>query len=473
MRRAESAIAERGAMGDGVVAAAGAWIVALLDPIVRESALLAAALFAIGGIDDLLLDVILLLRRRRDLLLSDLAPPLPDRLVIFVPAWHEDRVIGAMLRRALATIRHDDYRIYVGCYPNDAATIAAVDAVARTDERVRLTVGPRNGPTTKADCLNAMYRALCRDEAGGARRAAAVILHDAEDVVDADELCVHASLLRDHALVQVPVVPLIDRGSRWIAGHYVDEFADAHGRQILVRAAVGAALPLAGVGCAIRRDAIGSLGHDEAPFDEQSLTEDYEIGLQCGARGLPGCFARVRRAPDAPLIATRGYFPNTLAASVRQKARWMTGIAFAGWDRTGWGGRASIAEWWMRMRDRRGPLAVVALAVGYLSLVAWGLLEATHLISDAPVADTPALLVLLLRINTALLLWRLVMRAMLTGAVHGWREGVRAIPRVFVANIVAMMAARRALVGYVRSLAGAQLRWEKTPHHFPDEAMLR
>ena len=42
----------------------------------------------------------------------------------------------------------------------------------------------------------------------------------------------------------------------------------------------------------------------------------------------------------------------------------MTGIALAGWDRIGWGGRQRFGDHWMRMRDRRAPLAVLVLASG-------------------------------------------------------------------------------------------------------------
>ena len=59
-------------------------------------------------------------------------------------------------------------------------------------------------------------------------------------------------------------------------------------------------------------------------------------------------------------IATRAYFPATLDAAVAQKARWMTGIALAGWDRLGWSG--GLAERWMRLRDRQSVLAALVLA---------------------------------------------------------------------------------------------------------------
>ena len=55
--------------------------------------------------------------------------------------------------------------IYVGCYRNDPCTMAAVIAATRGDPRVRLVIHGEDGPTSKADCLNRLYRALEEDEA--------------------------------------------------------------------------------------------------------------------------------------------------------------------------------------------------------------------------------------------------------------------------------------------------------------------
>src|SRR3546814_17473718 len=107
------------------------------------------------------------------------------RIAIFVAAWDESRVIGAMLATALARIEHPNYRLYVGTYPNDRATIDAVIEVARRDARVRLVLGPHPGPTTNADCLNALWRALLPDEAAEGTRPKAAVLPDADDVVHA------------------------------------------------------------------------------------------------------------------------------------------------------------------------------------------------------------------------------------------------------------------------------------------------
>lgn len=373
------------------------------DGILHETLLFAAIMFFVGGIDDLLVDLVYTIYRRPSGILADVPPASPGALAIFVGAWDEQAVIGAMLRTALARLDHADYRIFVGCYPNDPGTIAAVAAV--NDPRVRLVVGEQAGPTTKADCLNTLWRALVRDDAVHGRRTGAVVLHDAEDVLHPSELRVIAHQLDDHALVQLPVVPLIDPAAPMVTGHYADEFALAHAIALPVRNAIGAAMPLAGVGCAIRRDALDQLARatNDAPFEPSSLTEDYELGLRVAALGYRSRFIRVRECEDGALVAVRAYFPDTVRAAVVQKARWMTGIAFAGWDRTGWGGRWRPAELWMRMRDRRAPLAVLTLAVGYLALVAWGVSMLGHRLLGSAPPRTSDLMAGLLSVNAGLL----------------------------------------------------------------------
>ncbi|WP_294394363.1 glycosyltransferase, partial [uncultured Sphingomonas sp.] len=145
----------------------------LLGVATREVILFAAAGLLVGGIDDLVIDLIWgmrwLLRRvtiysryRRGTVSTLPTPAAPGRIAIFVAAWHESTVIGQMVRAALNRIDHGDYRIYVGTYPNDPETIAAVQRVA--DPRVRLVGGTLPGPTTKAECLNRVWAAMLSDE---------------------------------------------------------------------------------------------------------------------------------------------------------------------------------------------------------------------------------------------------------------------------------------------------------------------
>ena len=441
------------------------------DAGVRELGLLAAVLFLIGGVDDFAVDLVygwLRLTRRSGVAKSidDLtAPAAPFRYAIFVPAWDESAVIGRMLRHTLDTIDHPAFRLFVGVYSNDPATVEIAEEIAAADARVVVVRNPRPGPTTKADCLNAIWQALHHEQRRSTQHFDAIVLHDAEDVVHPAELSVFDAYLGHCPAVQVPVVPIVDRTSRWVCGHYLDEFAESHGKTLLVRQALGAALPLAGVGCAIRIEYLDRIAERRggAPFDADCLVEDYEMGLEVAA----ACLARVSDT-GGELVAVGELFPNSVDEAVKQKARWITGIALAGWDRVGWRRDGGWSDHWFRLRDRRTPLAAIATIIGYVVALAWLVSMAVHALAGQ---STPvdAGLLMLLRINLALLAWRALVRASFTGRAHGWREGLLAVPRMGVGSLIMLAAARKASDSYLASLNGVKLRWDKTAHRFPDQ----
>jgi adsorption protein B len=445
------------------------------DLILRELTLFAAVGFLFLGLSDLGVDLLYLgLRLKRFAAgggpLCAATPPAakqPGPIAVFIPAWDESAVIAAMLGHAQRAFGEADCRLYVGCYPNDPATIAAVRSAA--GPKVRLVVTPTPGPTTKAECLNALWSRMRADERAERLRFKAVVLHDAEDVVHADELALFDALIEQFDLVQLPVLPLVDQRSRWIAGHYIDEFAEAHGKEMVVREALGASIPSAGVGCAISRRALDALSRRHGlPFDPGSLTEDYELGVRLRAAGYPAAFVRLPGGAGGAVVATREYFPGTIHAAVTQKSRWMTGIALAGWDRLGWEG--GFAEFWMRLRDRQSVFAALLLFVGYLALVLCPVLMLAGWSAGRPAEPFSGPVLALLAVNSLLLLWRLGMRFAFVAAAYGWREGLRALPRIVTGNIVAMMAARRAAGRYLTMLrTGRPAAWDKTAHAFPGQ----
>ena len=448
----------------------------LLGRCAAELALFAGAGFLVFGINDLLVDCIYFGRRLwRSATIYKRFPRAfasywvfnknPGFFAILVPTWDESAVIAPMLKAMLNRLDYDDYRIFVGYYRNDPATAAAIASVG--DTRVHPVEVTADGPTTKAHCLNHLYDALVAYELDMGRSAKAVVLHDAEDVVHRFELRIFDGLIDRAAVIQLPVLPLIDPHSRWISGHYCDEFAEAHIKELVVREAIGAAIPLAGVGCAIARRTLSQLAamQEGKPFAGTSMTEDYEVGLRIGALGLKTMFVRIPAQPgELGVVASRGHFPATLGAAVRQKARWLGGIALAGWDRLGWTG--GIGERWMRMRDRRGPLAALLLIAGYLAALLWSQLWLAEALGAPVQARMDPLLVVLLTVNAGLLAWRILMRACFTGSAYGWREGLLSVPRLVVGNVIAMLAAVRALSLH---LGGGARKWDKTRHIFPAE----
>jgi adsorption protein B len=330
---------------------------------------------------------------------------------------------------------------------------------------VRLVVHDCDGPTTKADCLNRLYAAMEADERRGRMHFRMVLQHDAEDMVDSAALGLLDAALERADFVQLPVLPQPQPASHWIGSHYCEEFAEAHGKAMVVRSEFGVALPAAGVGCAFSRRMLGTIAADmrgEGPFSIDSLTEDYGLGLKIKAAGGTAWFLRAR-GEDGRLVATRACFPPTLPQAVRQKARWVHGIALQGWDRLGWSG--GLAERWMRMRDRRGPFAALVLFVAYVLFVLSSVLWLGNLLGFGRPWEPSYALHVVLWGNFASIVWRAAMRFAFTTREYGWLQGVCAVLRMPSANIIAIMAGRRAFVAYVASLLGARPRWEKTTHH--------
>ncbi|MEO6153103.1 MAG: glycosyl transferase family protein [Croceibacterium sp.] len=444
----------------------------------HELLLFAAVFFVLGCLDELAVDLcygwlratgrVRTWRIERDEARNRV---LAGPAAVFIPAWREDQVIEYTIAHARLAWPNPQLRIYVGCYRNDPATLDAIIRGAGGDRRVRLVVHGRDGPSTKADCLNRLYEALELDERREQREFRAIVLHDAEDMVDPAALGLMDRAIDDADFVQIPVLPEPQVNSRWIGSHYCAEFAEAHAKAMVVRGALGAALPAAGVGCCFARPMLRRIAHAMGavgPFSVESLTEDYELGLRIREAGGRARFLRVR-GEDGRLVATRACFPAQVDQAVRQKARWVHGIALQGWDRMGWGG--SLADRWMRLRDRRGPLTALILFVGYVLVVLGSPLVVLDAVGLARQPRLEPVLLVMLTVNFGSFLWRALMRAAFTAREYGLAEGARAVLRIPVTNIIAIMAARHALAAYVRTLRGGALRWDKTFHHALPEAI--
>ena len=452
-------------------------ILQAVELVQHELLLFSAVWLLVGAVDDLCIDLIWIARwafrrmtvyrNQPPLRIDQLAPPKRSGLLaIFIPTWREASVIGTMLAQCTQKWKgsHTRYQIYVGCYPNDPDGIAEVLRAASANQHIHLVLIAHPGPTTKADCLNRLWQALISDELAGGYKAKAVVLHDAEDSVHRFELAVFDRMIEKTAAVQLPVLPIPTERSKWVSAHYCDEFAEAHGKNMVVREAIGAALPLAGVGCAIDRNVLGriALGNRNRPFDDKSLTEDYELGLKIGATGNRAMMARIWD-DQGSLIGTKACFPDTLHTSVRQKTRWLTGIALAGWDRLGWSG--SWAERWMLLHDRRSIFSALVLMAAYICVVLTLILVVADIVDVYQPMPLPRYLVFTVGINAIFRMWRMAVRAAFVRAQYGWAEAILSVPRSMIANIISIMAARRACMAYFRYRSGVPLTWDKTVHH--------
>jgi bacteriophage N4 adsorption protein B len=446
----------------------------VLQAIEHELLLFAAFWFVLGALDETIVDGIWLVLRvtgrthEKEAASAYGARRLAGRAAVLVPAWQESEVIAHMIAHTRRAWPHREMSIYVGCYANDPATVSAAMAGAGDDHRVRIVIHAAHGPTTKADCLNRLYAALSSDEARGGFVYRSILLHDAEDMVHPYALGLIDEALDRVEFVQLPVRPEPQAASRWVAGHYADEFAEAHAKTLVVRDALGAGIPAAGVGCGFARETLARLaarrasGGEHGPFATGSLTEDYELGLLISVNGGRSRFLRCRDE-SGNLVATRAYFPATLDESVRQKTRWIHGIALQGWDRLGW--RGGLVDLWMKMRDRRGPLMALVLAAAYALVVIEGLLLLGRIAGWSAQVPVSPLLRAMITICFISLAWRTTWRAAFTAREYGLVEGLLSVPRTIVGNAIAIIAGRRALFAYIRTLRGARITWDKTQHH--------
>jgi adsorption protein B len=425
-----------------------------------------SAWILISGLDDLFIAAVRLFGHGRPFPWPSEADleALPERpIAILVPLWQEHRVIGRMLQLNLATIRYHNYRIFVGIYPNDGGTASAVAEIAARDNRIVSTQVPHSGPTSKGDCLNWTFSAMRAWETSHGVRFEVVVTHDAEDLIHADSLTLINWFSREYQMVQIPVLALPTPALELTHGIYCDEFAEFQSKDIPVRQRLGGFLPSNGVGTGFERGALERLAATRrgVVFDPVCLTEDYENGFALHALGCRQIFVPLRHGGGATSrsAATREYFPRTLRQAVRQRSRWVAGIALQGWQRHGW--RVPWPQVYWFWRDRKGlagnllaPAANVAFIAG---LVGW-----RH------GARFPAWLLSISAATCCLSLAQIGLRSWYSARIYGWRFASAVPLRMIWANVVNFLATVSALGQFASALLQRQtLDWKKTDHLYP------
>jgi bacteriophage N4 adsorption protein B len=459
----------------------------------------AAIGFFIFGLDDVLFD----LQSMRRLRGKRSKPPVPletllaepEKLIaIFVPAWNEGGVVNRMADYARRTLQYDHYDIFIGVYANDAETNRCVDELVKTSPRIHKAVVPHNGPTSKADCLNHIHQTMEACEIPGRREYSIIALHDAEDILHPLTLKVYNHYVPELLdMGQLPVFPLaLTPWLHWVGNTYLDEFAELHTKDMYSREAIGGVVPSAGVGTAFSRKSIDFLASKNGgnPFPGTSLAEDYMVGVQLSTAGFRTGFIdhpvrrkvarrgskRRARPPKTVIesVAVRENFPRRFGQAVRQKARWILGTAFQGWENAGW--RGGLATRYTLMRDRRAPVVHTINAAGYC-VVAYMLAdfgvrhtELTNTVHIRPLFSDHGLLWKIVLVDTALLAYRVGQKAWHVSALSGPLQGLFSIPRYPLANLINMAATVRASFLYARHrVTGRPLAWSKTTHIFPDD----
>jgi adsorption protein B len=175
-------------------------------------------------------------------------------------------------------------------------------------------------------------------------------------------------------------------------------------------------------------------------------------------------FLRVRSSD----VTTREFFPRSPRAAVKQRTRWVTGIALQTWERHAW--RGSWADRYWLWRDRKGLLGNPASLLAN-ALFLYGLYELTAGVSEFH--GRLRELAPLLSVTAGIGLYRMLFRACSVGRRYGLGIALAVPVRVVLANAINTAATLRAIAIYLRArIAGEPLRWVKTEHQYPSAAAL-
>lgn len=477
-----------------------------------------AILFIISGADDVFIDIYFWVRyfirlwktrNYEPLTYEKLAIKEEQLIAVMVPCWHEENVITTMLKHNCYAVDYKNYYIFIGVYPNDPATIEAVESVAKIIPNVQCVIGENPGPTNKAANLNSIYTYIKKFEKQHNKQFAMFVFHDSEDVIHPLSFKLYNYLIPRKDMIQIPVFPL--EVNYWNFTHwvYADEFSEIHTKDIIVREALNAHVPSAGVGTAFSRKALQLLENSETgePFSIDSLTEDYRTSLSIRLKKLKPVFVsqqlirmkwqekgvfrkRYIQKPVKEYIATRALFPLEYIKAVRQKSRWIIGIVFQEWSHTKW-----PQEWAIKYtlaHDRKSFFTHFINGFGYLVFGFW-------IFYSFFTAKNPAYPSLQEQLNLHSWVWWLIIavtlimcenlfqRALAVWRIyHHWIPTLLSIPRAFYGNIINLHAIIRAYNQYYKATRyqvktdmsatakqGAnQPLWDKTEHHFPGSHIL-
>ncbi len=438
--------------------------------------LVITALVLLFCVDDLYIDIVALFKNlkpheisERTLAKMNLMPQ--KKIAVMIANWHEDEILERMISGNTLRLDYSNYTFYLGVYPNDLPTLNVAKSIESKYSNVRVVVNRADGPTSKGQMLNQIVQTIRIHELQQEAAFDIFMLHDSEDLIHPLSLKLINYHMEDKDFLQIPVFSLPTSTLDFTRCTYIDEFAESHTKDMLVRSHLQGAVPSAGVGTAMSRLFVAEmllLQHGEL-MKEDTLTEDYHLGIMAHRLGYSSaflCFYR-RLGKTKDYIATREYFPSNVRTSIRQKTRWTLGISLQGYKNLKWG--KSFFENYFLWRDRRGLVNAPVLLMSYALFIG---IAISYLITGKwpSYISQSSFLQSLFLINFTALMFKLAQRFRLVGNLNGFHTTPTIPIRWLLANYINCMAALHAVRTYRKfQKSGERPKWVKTTHELPSD----
>lgn len=443
-----------------------------------------ALLCSLFLMDDLFIDLVAFIKQKKAKKISDKEfeqmNSIPERKIgIMVANWHEDQVLERMIAGNINNIDYSNYEFFIGVYPNDQQTLEAARRAEKRFKNVTVVVNNLDGPTSKGQMLNLIISYInAYNKENQSKAIEIVLMHDAEDVIHKNALKLINLKNLEYDFIQIPVFSLNVPVSKLTAGIYIDEFIEAHTKDLLVRNYFNAGVPSAGVGTAISWSVVKMLLNlnDGKFLNEKTLTEDYYLGLTCHDLNVKSHFACEfyeyhNKETDKKIveyIATRAYFPQKVGQSIRQKTRWSLGISLQGFElrKTK---AAHFFESYFLWRDRKGlpsaPLftsAFIFTAFFIFTYITTGDWPRLHY---APYGQA---FEMMMWFNLLFSVFRVIQRFVMVKKVYGFSLAMLVPIRWILSNFINTASTYNAIYQWTKAKIKGELpAWSKTEHIIP------
>ena len=224
---------------------------------------------------------------------------------VLIPLRDEAKMVP-LLRRAMSALDYPSEKLDIKFVveTRSSPTVEAVETVL-DDPRFRIVAVPDAAPRTKPKAI---------DYALPLARGAYVVVYDAEDVPEPDQLRKAASRFAadaDLACLQAELLPE-NASENALTALFAGEYAGLFSRLLPALARWGLPVPLGGTSNHFRTDILRAIGG----WDAFNVTEDADLGVRLARRGL-----------RAETLASRTYeeAPIGIEAWMAQRTRWMKG----------------------------------------------------------------------------------------------------------------------------------------------------
>ena len=202
-------------------------------------------------------------------------------------------------------------------------------------------------------------------------------------------------------------------------------------------------------------------------FNDSNLTEDYELGLRFYKLGFKTAFVNMTTdAKDGTIsrIATAEYFPNTFWGAVKQRSRWIAGIAFQNWKIHKWKG--SLKTKYFLFRDRKSIISALGILLSnivFAYFVIYLLSITFNFQFSLSVVDKSSVLWYLMLATFFFMVSRLIHRFAFTYNWYGFKYAMFSIVRLPFDNIINIFATARAFKVY--NTNKTKVVWDSTDHY--------